>query len=278
MCSRSYTLTNYDDAVKELALSLPDGCTDGGSPCPNCGRTGSFNITRDGNTLKYICFRVACTCYGNTASKSNTGVQAVVKKVKLFTGDLTMLTDEEYAYLSTTFRIPEEVWDSTRYCERDGRVYFPQYHISGQLQGYIARYYPALTTKKCWGAKALWKAVLPTEGGLLLPHMSVLSAIHSQKRVVLVEDWPSAQRINSQLHIPTCCLGGTSLYATHIDTLIDMGVEQVIPVLDADAVVKAVKMCKTMSLCFDTMTLPLTDRDPKDMTFEDLCLTFAPLL
>jgi len=275
----SYTVTNYDDAVKELALSLPDGCTDGSCACPNCGRVGSFNITRDGNILKYICFRVACTCYGNTGSRgTNTGVQTISKKVKLFDGELTMLTDQEYEYLSTKFRIPEQVWDSTRYCERDGRVYFPQYHISGQLQGYIARHYPALTDKKCWGAKALWKAVLPIEGGLLLPHMSVLSAIHTQKRVVLVEDWPSAQRINSQLRIPTCCLGGTSLYSSHIDTLIDMGVEQVIPVLDADAVVKAVKMCKSMSLCFDTMTLPLTGCDPKDMTFEELYLTFQPLL
>ena len=96
------SVTNYDDAVKELALSLPDGCTDGGSPCPNCGRVGSFNITRDGNTLKYICFRVACTCYGNTGSRgTNTGVQTISKKVKLFDGELTMLTDEEYAYLST---------------------------------------------------------------------------------------------------------------------------------------------------------------------------------
>jgi hypothetical protein len=57
-----------------------------------------------------------------------------------------------------------------------------------------------------------------------------------------------------------------------------MGVEQVIPVLDADAVVKAVKMCKGMALCFDTITLPLTGADPKDMTFEELYLTFQPLL
>lgn len=189
-----------------------------------------------------------------------------------------MLTDEEYAYLSDKFLVPEEAWDNTRYCERDGRVYFPQYHISGQLQGYIARYYPDLTHLKCWGAKALWKAVLPTEGGLLLPHMSVLSAIHQQQRVVLVEDYPSALRINTQLHIPTCCLGGTSLYASHIDTLIDMGVSEVIPVLDADAVVKAIKMCKSMSLCFDTKTIPLTGADPKDMTFEELITTFQPLL
>lgn len=272
-------MAEFDDAVKELALSLPDGCTDGSSTCPACGVSGSFNITRDTNTVKYICFRVSCGIRGNTGSKAtNTGVEAVTKKVKLFDGELTMLTDEEYAYLSSKFRIPEEVWDSTRYCERDGRVYFPQYHISGQLQGYIARYYPDLTDLKCWGAKALWKAVRSTDGGLLLPHMSVLSAIHSQRRVVLVEDWPSAQRINSQLHIPTCCLGGTSLYSSHIDTLIDMGVEQVIPVLDADAVVKAVKMCKAMSLCFSTKTIPLTGADPKDMTFEELCTTFEPLL
>lgn len=269
----------YDDAVKELALSLPDGCTDGASSCPACHKSGSFNITRVGGHVRYICFRVSCGIRGNTDSKAcNTGVVAQAKQVKLFDGELTRLTDEEYHYLSTKFLIPEEVWDSTRFCERDGRVYFPQYHISGQLHGYIARHYPDLTRIKRWGAKALWKAVRPTEGGLLLPHMSVLSAIHTQRRVILVEDWPSAQRINSQLHIPTCCLGGTSLYASHIDTLIDMGVEQVIPVLDADAVVKAIKMCKAMSLCFDTMTLPLTGADPKDMTFEELCTTFTPLL
>lgn len=272
-------MAKYDDAVKELALSLPDGCTDGSSACPACGRAGSFNITRDGNAVKYICFRVSCNCRGNTDSKGvNTGVQTITKKVKLFDGELTKLTDEEYHYLSSKFLIPEEVWDSTRYCERDGRVYFPQYHISGQLHGYIARHYPDLTDIKQWGAKALWKAVRPTEGGLLLPHMSVLTAIHEQKRVVLVEDWPSAQRINSQLHIPTCCLGGTSLYASHVNTLIDMGVELVIPVLDADAVVKAIKMCKSMSLCFNTMTIPLTGADPKDMSFEELVTTFQPLL
>lgn len=272
-------MARYDDAVKELALSLPDGCTDGGSACPACGKSGSFNISRADGALKYICFRVSCGCRGNTGSKAtNTGVQTITKKVKLFDGELTTLTDEEYAYLSAKFLIPEEVWDNTRFCERDGRVYFPQYHISGQLHGYIARHYPDLTRKKCWGAKALWKPVRPTEGGLLLPHMSVLSAIHEQKRVVLVEDWPSAQRINSQLHIPTCCLGGTSLYSSHIDTLIDMDVTQVIPILDADAVVKAVKMCKAMALCFDTITIPLTGADPKDMSFEDLCATFSPLL
>lgn len=270
---------NYDDAVKELALSLPDTCTDGGSTCPACGKAGSFNITRDGNAIRYICFRVSCGIRGNTASKAvNTGVVAKAKQVKLFNGELTNLTDEEYHYLSSKFLVPDEWWNGTKYSEADGRVYFPQYHISGRLQGYIARHYPDLTDLKQWGAKALWKPVLPTEGGLLLPKMSVLPAIIQQQRVVLVEDYPSALRINSQLHIPTCCLGGTSLYSTHVDTLVDMGVSQVIPVLDADAVVKAVKMCKSVGLCFDTMTIPLTGADPKDMTFEELCTTFEPLL
>ena len=151
-------MAKYDDAVKELALSLPDECTDGGCACPACGVAGSFNITRSGGALKYICFRVSCGIRGNTDSKAaNTGVQTITKKVKLFDGELTTLTDEEYAYLSSKFLIPEEVWDSTRFCERDGRVYFPQYHISGQLHGYIARHYPDLTKLKCWGAKALWK-------------------------------------------------------------------------------------------------------------------------
>ena len=273
------TYTNYDDAVKELALSLPDGCTDGASMCPACHKSGSFNITRMGGHVRYICFRVSCGIRGNTDSKAcNTGVVAKQKKVKLFNGELTNLSDEEYHYLSTKFLVPDEWWNGTRYCEADGRVYFPQYHISGRLQGYIARHYPDLTDLKQWGAKALWKPVLATEGGLLLPKMSVLRDIQAQGRIVLVEDYPSALRINSQLHIPTACLGGTSLYSTHVDTLVALGVEQVIPVLDADAVVKAVKMCKSMQLCFDTKTIPLTGADPKDMTFEELCITFESLL
>ena len=157
-------------------------------------------------------------------------------------------------------------------------MYYPQYHVSGRVHGYIARHYPDLTDLPQRGAKAYWKPVLSAEVGLCLPHMKVLADIHKQKRVVLVEDYPSALRINSQLRIPTCCIGGTSLYSAHIDSLIAMGVEEVIPVLDADAVVKAVRMCKAMSLCFTTRTLPLTGADPKDMSFTELVSTFEPLL
>jgi Zn ribbon nucleic-acid-binding protein len=266
-------------AVKELALSLPDGQTDGSCECPKCGKAGSFNITRDGNNIKFICFRVSCGFAGYTDSKGmDTGVQQKTKKVKLFKGELTKLLFEEIQFLERKFLIDPAWLQNVRYCEKDGRVYYPQYHVSGKLQGYIARYYPELANCKQFGPKAIWKPVRATVGGLLLPHMRILSQIHEQSRVVLVEDYPSALRINSQLKLPTCCLGGTSLYPEHIDTILGLGVDTVIPVLDADAVVKAVKMCQSVALCFNTQTIPLTGADPKDMTVRRLRSTFESLI
>lgn len=268
------------DQVKQLALSLPDGCTDGKCACPKCGRTGSFNITRDGDCLKFICFRVSCGfkgIIGSRADKSTLRDEPLTRQTKLFTGELDYLNDDELEYLHDKFRIEHEWLQHIRWGVADNRVYYPQYSIRGKVQGYIARHYPDLGLSK--GAKAYWKPVVAGDSGLCLPHMQVLSMVREQKRVVLVEDYPSCLRILSQLGIPCCCMGGTNLYESMIDTLIDLGVEQPVVVLDADAVVKAAKMRRLLMLAFpDTVAIPLTGPDPKDMTEDELATTFSTLI
>lgn len=265
--------------VKLLALSLPDGCTESKCACPSCGEAGSFNLTRDGDTLKWICFRVSCGFKGVLGSNADHSLKrdVLTKTTKLFKGELDFLNEHELLYLHTEFNISYKWLEHIKYGLADQRVYYPQYNMRGKVQGYIARHYPELGHSK--GAKAYWKPVIAGDSGLCLPHMRVLAMIREQQRVVLVEDYPSCLRILSQLGVPCCCMGGTNLYESMVDTLIDLGVEQPIVVLDADAVVKAGKMRRSLSLAFpDTITIPLTGADPKDMSEDELASTFQSIL
>lgn len=266
------------DMVKELALSLPDGHTDSKSQCPKCESDKAFSLTRDGNVLKFICFRASCGFRGiidSTTGQTLRDYEAPVKQVKLFNGELDFLNDDEIDYLAGLFHIAPDLLLKIRWGIYDKRVYYPQYTIDGRVMGYIARYYPDLNHGiPLRGAKAYWKPTLAITPALLFPNMEVLKNVRNEGRVVLVEDYPSCLRINSQLGIPCCCLGGTNLYDTVISSLIQLGVEQVIILLDADAVHKAVKMKRATELLFDVVVIPLTGCDPKDMSEDELAQLF----
>ncbi len=274
MTSRS----SYELTVIEQALSLPEGSSQR-CECPKCGQKGTFSMSRIGSEIRYICFSNSCGFHGIITSKGgNTHAldQKVLRHSKLFSGTLTALNRDEEDYLCDTFGIGMEWLTNVRFSEEDYRIYFPQYDVMGRVFGYIARYYPTLNggfhTK---GAKAYWKQVIAGEQGLLFPNMEVMAQVVKEQRVIVVEDYPSMLRINSQLGIPTCCLGGTNIYASHLDTMITMGVRELIILLDADAVVKAIKLKRGLSLAFDNVTvIPLTGADPKDMTTDELNLIF----
>jgi hypothetical protein len=266
-------------AVKELALSLPDGHTDSTMECPKCKSNKAFSLTRDGNKLKFICFRASCGFKGIIDSRTGQSIRDIseedYKPVKLFTGELDFLNDDEIAYLAGLFRIHPDLLLKIRWGVCDKRVYFPQYGVGGKVHGYIARYYPALNFDiPLKGAKAYWKPVIATPPPLLFSDLSVVPMIRKQKRVVIVEDYPSCLRIISQLKLPCCCLGGTNLYDNVIQSMMDLEIEQLIVVLDADAVHKAVKMKRATALLFDIEVIALTGKDPKDMTEDELTLVF----
>ena len=270
--------SSYELTVIEQALSLPEGssqrCT-----CPKCDNRSSFSMSRVGSEIRYICFSASCGFKGVITSKGGYTPeldQKVIRHSKLFSGTLTALNFYELHWLSEVFHIESQWLHSVRYSEEDGRVYFPQYDVMGRVFGYIARHYPALDNDHpTKGAKAYWKQVIAGECGLLFPNMEVMAQVVEQQRVVVVEDYPSMLRINSQLGIPTCCLGGTNIYTAHLDTMITMGVRELIILLDADAVVKAIKLKRGLSLAFDNVTvIPLTGADPKDMQVDELNLIF----
>ncbi len=264
----------HQTAVREQAIALPNGCSMRGK-CPECGGTGAFSITRTNSELAYICFSASCKYRGVITSKSNNSSklgQSVTRQRKLFNGTLTALESYEEDWLHATFNIDYKWLTQVRFNPEDMRVYYPQYDISGRLHGYIARHYPKLDhNKPTKGAKALWKVVKQGEVGLLFPSMSVLSQVVKLKRLCVVEDYPSMLRINSQLGIPTCCLGGTNIYESHTSTILTLDVRELIIILDADAITKAIKLKRSLSLAFDNViVVPLTGVDPKDMTVEEL--------
>ncbi len=269
---------SYKLAVIEQALSLPEGCSQR-CECPKCGSKSTFSMSRINSEILYICFSASCGLKGVITSKGGDAPpldQTVLRQHKLFNGTLTALSGEEIMYLANKFRLRPKYLRNVRFSEEDMRVYYPQYDVMGRVFGYIARHYPTLdggfNTK---GAKAYWKQVIPGDPGLLFPNMDVLAQVVEHKRVVVVEDYPSMLRINSQLGIATCCLGGTNIYAKHIDTMLALGVKELIILLDADAVMKAIKLKRGLSLAFDNVTvIPLTGCDPKDMGTAELNLIF----
>jgi len=273
--------STVQQSVREQALALPEGCSIRGV-CPKCGSTTAFSMTRAAGEVRYICFSASCGCRGVIASKYTRDAsleQKVIKNRKLFVSNLTVLETWEVDWLANKFNIEEQWLSCLRYCEEDKRVYCPQYDVTGRIQGYIARYYPELAGgDKLKGAKALWKAVLPTDVCLCFPTMEVLAQVAGTKQLIVVEDYMSALRMNSQLGVPTCCLGGTSIYASHISTMIALDVKELVIVLDADATTKAIKLKRSLSLTFNrVMIVPLLGYDIKDMSINEFDKTFQQL-
>jgi len=269
------------DEVRQQAISLPEGCSTRGT-CPECGSTAAFSMTRTNSEVCYICFSASCTCRGVISSRSGRegGLEpTVLRHTKLFNGTLSALLEGEARYLSRKFNISRRWLEQTRFNEEDMRVYYPQMDIMGRVHGYIARYYPELNRgRPLKGAKAYWKQVLGTDISLCFPNMDVLQQIVDSKRVCVVEDYPSMLRINSQIGIPTCCLGGTNIYGSHISTMLALDVKELIILLDADAVTKAVKLKRSLSLAFDNVVIvPLLGADPKDMSVSELNQTFEDI-
>lgn len=272
------------DDIRQQALGLRDGSSMRGT-CPACGSEGtSFCISREGNELKFIDFSASCNFRGTIESTGGGLKQRATdvleqQQKKLFIGELTHLEHEEVLWLVNKFNIPWDCFNDVRYCTDDNRVYYPQYSSLGKLCSYIARAYPELAyDKRIVGAKALNKPVAQGDAGLCFPSLDVLSAAYTHKCVAVVEDYPSTLRLWSQLKYPVACLAGTNLLTQHINTLIDMDIKNVTIILDADAVVKAVKIKRSIAGLFDVNIIPLTGKDVKDMSLEELADTFTDKL
>lgn len=259
-------------SIKELALSIPVGSTER-STCPLCGRTDSFYITRTTNAIKYIDFSVHCGLKGIIGSTGGEAAQTTSpqKSRKLFTDSLDGLDSRERRWLSRKFLLPLSSLKDVRYGLEDTRIYYPMFNQYGAISHYIARHYRRLSIGGRRGAKAINKYMLPHDTGLCFTSQENIQLAFESKRIVLLEDWPSAHRVYTQIGLATGCLGGTQVYASHLQTLLDMGMEEITFLLDSDAIVKAVSLARSMSLAFPkTTVIPLLGADPKDLSYAEL--------
>jgi hypothetical protein len=98
---------------------------------------------------------------------------------------------------------------------------------------------------------------------LYLPSTAALDC-----RVAIVEDTISAIKMSRIL--PTVALLGTSMSMEVVNALRNVGVTDLIFMLDPDATAPVIRFIKTYSLFFRHMKAIFLDKDPKDTPFTDL--------
>ena len=69
---------------------------------------------------------------------------------------------------------------------------------------------------------------------------------------------------------PVCALAGTNITDGLLAIFIEIGIKRLCICLDNDALAKAVKLKRELSLTFDCIDVIFVTKDPKDMSIEEL--------
>lgn len=273
-------MSKYDDDITILGADLAVGERSSHLLCPKCNggnsRELSLLIWSDPDCLTYKCYRVACGLYGKTGVSGYRKVAVKKHKPKTSVRDvrpeplpedvIDWLVDE-FPWLTQDILYLNGVqWDDIR-----ERIVYPITSLTGTEEGLLLRKYPELvldeTNLRGMKAKTFWRDM--PEGYKLTALMPPRNAVRTDS-VVLVEDYPSAMRLN--LDVPTVALSGTSIQDASLMDIVKAGKRHVVMVLDADAVAKAAKLTHNYSPFFHSMSfipLGVDDPDPKDMDDHD---------
>ena len=268
----------YDSDIEVIASHLCIGERSNHTVCPKClgGGSGeaSLLIWADPSCLTYKCYRVACGLFGRTGVSGHR--QMATKKRKPLTSITTLnpsplpqdvvdcMTDM-FPWLSRQLMILNSVqWE-----DKKERIVYPIRSLTGTDEGLLVRKYDVLILDESnlqgIKAKTYWRDM--DEDYTLTSLMPPRGADRSDK-IVLVEDYPSAMRLNED--VPCTAMSGTSLQDAALMNIIRSGVKHIVIVLDADATTKAAKMAHQYRPFFHSMAfVPLADLDPKDMNDED---------
>lgn len=274
--------TSWDDDILALSTDLAVGDRSEHLVCPSCGGGDSgecsmlIYCTAEG--LFYKCYRVKCGLRGKVGAMGYRPISSKVRKPKLHTRMLEAepLPDDVMDWWLDYFWWADEEMlrvNGVLWSENLERVLYPIKSMSGTHEGYLARRYDELVLDESnlrgGKAKAYYNS-LSTEYRLtcmMTPHMAEF-----EDYCVVVEDYPSALRINTE--VPCVALSGTSVQEPTLMELVKGGKRKVCFVLDADATAKAAQIVYNYGLHFEHLTfVPLYGKDPKDMddgVFEEL--------
>lgn len=248
------------------------------TPCPRCGggtnKEKSFVITRTEEGYVFVCHRASCGHKGATyMSRGERAHQAgkpvtppKKKELHKYKGELHW-NPELAEYMEERFGVFCDALSDT------GRAMFMVRGPDRRPVGWVARAYPGFYKGNIDTAqKAINYQEREYDLGLHFP-----SAInwYGQEKLVVVEDWVSAEKLAS-IGVSAAALLGTNLsFATAEELKDTLGVKELVVCLDFDALAKAVDLRRELSLVFDVITIQVLKKDPKDTPVEELRSIFT---
>ena len=235
--------------------------------CPKCSggasEEKSFTARKTASGVAFICYRASCGFKGLVKAKGSGLLrykEPKPKEPKPFTGDRSPLPDYAKSFLASKFPMGIDFFleRGVKYSHFKNRVLYPINNFRGERYGWVARWYPFVNTTTSA------KSILYRDTDDVL-HFATRPA----ERMVIVEDWVSAERVGEV--VPCVAVLGADLSAQSVELLKSLGVKELTLCLDPDAIAKAVEIKDRLCLEFTITVLPVKT-DPKDMTPEEFKL------
>lgn len=234
--------------------------------CPQCvggdSREVTFCLTREGDSLLYVCHRNKCQFSGAIGSRADfvrtRRDQPRTDSFTPFTGELEYLDDEQEYGLSILppyFDADHLIVARLYYASESNRYAYPIFAPLGRRRGYVLRSYD--------GAEP--KAMTRMECDE--PHMSWYREQNTSS-VCVVEDIPSAVRASRYVDsVALCGTGCGPDYAREIAA----HYTNVVWALDADAFQQALGHHRRWRILFEHSMVLLLEQDFKDTQEDELC-------
>lgn len=263
---------DFTSAAAFLSMActgLADGETVRDVLCPFCvgGRSQekSFVVTRQGNILKYVCFRASCGKSGITGFNGSLVGETknpLIKKAsdpvgRPFQGDIAALTAAQARFLFAKYQLtPNELSASgVRYAPLSRRYVFPVRSPHYEFRGYMLRGYDGNLPK--------WDAFPEKYAETWLSWNQKAATKNPGGPIVIVEDQISALKVAR--NFVSVALLGTMFNHGKVAELITQG-NKIVLALDADAWGKAIDSADAYKFYFDKM-LSVVKLD-KDLKYE----------
>lgn len=255
--------------VKSIAMSVQEGQSTR-VQCPSCmDAERSMSVTKKDHQILFKCFRNKCGVGGIIPLRASPWDELVgkvsvpEKKVpERDPAELVNLPEGHERFLPVWPLSVQPKWDVRR-----KMVMYPVTDYYGRRIGYVQRHYKELND--WWnGSKAT--NVIEDES---VPWAHFPQNVTRSDSLYVVEDVPSSEALSAQ-GIPSCALMGTNITTEVLTMFKHYGINHMYICLDNDALAKAVHLKRSLELTFDSVTVLFLDKDPKDMSQEEIITKF----
>lgn len=214
---------------------LADGETAAGQLCPSCrgGRTGetTLSVSRDGDTLLWVCHRASCGFSGRSGSRRSMGMGGGTKVPtcrgtvgRTYVRGQAQLPTDLVALLKRKYYLNNKQLVTLGWAEELERVVLPVRDWQGELLGSVLRSESGVQPK----------AKSHTEEDAVACYVN-----YSSSDCIIVEDCYSALRASEYMN--AVALLGTNLNDSRVRNIKQQGFKNVYLALDADVYDKVIR-------------------------------------